>query len=97
MTKAEIINSIAITTGYDKTTIGVVVESFMKTVKNSLMDGENVFIRGFGSFITKQRAAKVARNISNASSIKVPAHRIPYFKPASDFKAGVRNAKPIKK
>ena len=97
MTKADIINNIAIATGYDKTTVGIVVESFTKTVKNSLAEGNNVFIRGFGSFITKKRAAKIARNITNRSTVKVPEHKIPFFKPAADFKEIVRNVKTTKK
>ena len=90
MTKAELINELAITTGYDKKTITVIVEGFMENVKNNVANGENVYLRGFGSFVTKTRAAKVARNISQKSSIFVPEHKIPYFKPAKEFAAGVR-------
>ena len=90
MTKAELINEIAITTGYDKTSIGIIVESMMSHVKKSVASGENVYLRGFGSFITKVRAAKVARNISKNTSIQVPEHRIPAFKPAAEFMEDVR-------
>jgi len=90
MTKAELINEIAISTGYDKTTIGIIVESMMENVKKNLADGENVYLRGFGSFIIKKRAAKVARNISKNVSVKVPAHRVPAFKPAKEFSETVR-------
>ena len=85
MTKAELINEIAIATGYDKTSIGIIVESMMRTVKKSVAGGENVYLRGFGSFITKTRATKVARNISKNTSVVVPEHKIPAFKPAAEF------------
>jgi DNA-binding protein HU-beta len=90
MTKADIINELATSTGYDKKTVGVIVEAFTESVKNNLINGENVYIRGFGSFITKTRAAKVARNILKQTSVAVPAHKIPAFKPAAEFKAAVR-------
>jgi DNA-binding protein HU-beta len=90
MTKADLINEIAISTGYDKTTISMVVESMMRTVKNSLLRDENVYLRGFGSFITKTRKAKIARNIGKNASIPVPEHRIAAFKPASEFAAKMR-------
>lgn len=90
MTKAELINEISISTGYDKTTIGLIVESFMTNVKKSVAQGENVYLRSFGSFITRNRAAKVARNINKNTSIQVPAHKIPAFKPAKEFQAEVR-------
>jgi DNA-binding protein HU-beta len=91
MTKAQLINEIAIATGYDKKTIGVIVEAFMAGVKRSLCNGKNVYLRGFGSFITKTRAAKVARNISTSTSIHVPEHKIPAFKAAKEFAEEVRN------
>ena len=90
MTKADLINEIAIATGYDKTSIGVIVESMMENVKKSVAKGENVYLRGFGSFITKVRAAKVARNIKAKTSMQVPAHKIPSFKPAAEFKKEIR-------
>ena len=90
MTKADIINELALSTGYDKKTVGVIVESFTESVKKNLINGENVYIRGFGSFITKTRAAKVARNILKQTSVAVPAHKIPAFKPAAEFKAAIR-------
>ena len=90
MTKAELVNEIAIATGFDKTTISVIVESTMTCIKKNVAEGENVYLRGFGSFVTKVRAAKVARNISKKTSIHVPQHNIPYFKPAAEFAAEVR-------
>lgn len=90
MTKAELVNAIAIQTGYDKTTILNVVESAMENVKKSVAESENVYLRGFGSFITKTRAKKLARNISKSISIEVPEHKIPAFKPSNEFKGIVR-------
>ncbi|MBQ2068399.1 MAG: integration host factor subunit beta [Paludibacteraceae bacterium] len=90
MTKAELINELAISTGFDKKSISVIVEGFMDQVKNNVANGENVYLRGFGSFVTKTRAAKIARNISKNTSVQVPAHEIPYFKPADEFSNLVR-------
>ena len=85
MTKAEIVNKIAAKTGIDKTTVLMRVEAFMETVKQSLSEEENVYLRGFGSFILKKRAQKVARNISKNTTIVIPEHNIPAFKPAKTF------------
>ena len=93
MTKAELINSIAIQTGYDQVTISQVVESFMATVKKNIIKGEAVYLRGFGTFGTKTRAKKVARNISKQTSIVVPEHRVPSFKPSSFFADAVKGNK----
>lgn len=89
MTKAEIVTEISRTTGLDKASVLVVVEKFMEVVKNSLAEGENVYLRGFGTFAIKERAEKVARNISQNTAIVVPAHKIPSFKPAPSFKEEV--------
>ena len=86
MTKAEIVTKIAKQTGLDKDTVLSVVEQFMNTVKESLTEGEPVFLRGFGSFIIKERSQKLARNISAEKGVIVPAHNIPFFKPCSTFK-----------
>lgn len=85
MTKAEIVNKISAKTGIDKTTVLMAVEAFMDTVKESLSNEENVYLRGFGSFILKKRAQKVARNISKNTTIVIPEHNIPAFKPAKTF------------
>ena len=82
MTKAEIANEIAKSTGIDKSAVVTVIEQFMTVVKDSLAHGENVDLRGFGSFIIKTRAEKTARNISKNTTIIIPAHNIPAFKPA---------------
>lgn len=86
MTKAELVNAIAIQTGYDKTSILNVVESAMENVKKTIAEGENVYLRGFGSFIVKTRAKKLARNISRNETIVVPEHKIPAFKASNEFK-----------
>lgn len=85
MTKADIVNEIAKETGIDKATVLATVESFMEVVKNSLSQNENVYLRGFGSFIVKKRAQKTARNISKNTTIVIPEHNIPSFKPAKTF------------
>ncbi len=85
MTKADIVNEISKNTGIDKSTVLATVESFMETVKSSLTNGENVYLRGFGSFIVKRRAQKTARNISKNTTIIIPEHDIPSFKPARVF------------
>ena len=85
MTKADIVNEIAKNTGIDKVTVLTTVESFMEVVKESLSKDENVYLRGFGSFIVKKRAEKTARNISKNTTIIIPEHNIPAFKPAKTF------------
>lgn len=90
MTKAEIVNEIARNTGVDKATVLTTVEAFMEAVKDSLAKNENVYLRGFGSFVVKQRAEKTARNISKNVTIKIPAHNIPSFKPSKEFTSKVK-------
>ena len=90
MTKAKIVNEIAKTTGIDKITVLKTVESFMEEVKSALSKNDNVYLRGFGSFIIKRRAEKTARNISKNTTIKIPAHNIPAFKPSKTFVAAVK-------
>lgn len=86
MTKAEIVTEIAKTTGIEKSAVLTVIEQFMTSVKESLAKGEDVHLRGFGSFIVKRRAEKTARNISKNTALVIPAHNIPAFKPAPAFK-----------
>lgn len=93
MTKAEIVSEIAKTTGVEKTQVASIVEAFMESVKSSMTGGENIYLRGFGTFLIKSRAEKVARNISKNTTIVVPAHNIPAFKPAKEFSAAVKNVK----
>ncbi|MCQ2173751.1 MAG: integration host factor subunit beta [Bacteroidales bacterium] len=85
MTKAEIVNQVAKTTGIEKVVVQNVVEAFMGTVKDSVSKGNPVFLRGFGSFIIKHRAQKAARNITKKTTITIPEHDIPAFKPAKVF------------
>lgn len=90
MTKAEIVSEISNKSGIEKVAVQTVVESFMESVKMSLSAGENVYLRGFGSFIVKERAEKTGRNISKNTTIVIPAHRIPAFKPAKTFVLDVK-------
>lgn len=90
MTKADLVNEISKTTGVEKAAVLETIEKFMEIVKDSLAHGENVYLRGFGSFIVKKRAKKVARNISKNTTITIPAHNIPAFKPAKSFAAKVK-------
>ena len=85
MTKADIVNEISKQTGIDKVSVLVTVEKFMETVKDSLANGDNVYLRGFGSFIVKTRSEKTARNISKNETIIIPEHQIPAFKPSPSF------------
>ena len=85
MTKAEIVSEIAAKTGLEKQVVLTVVEGMMDTIKTSMINGNEVFLRGFGSFIIKRRAEKTARNISKNTTMIVPAHNIPAFKPAKEF------------
>jgi len=85
MTKADIVNEISKNTGIEKVTVQKTVEAFMDTVIDSLASGKNAYFRGFGSFIVKERAEKTARNISKNTTIIIPAHKIPAFKPAKSF------------
>jgi DNA-binding protein HU-beta len=91
MTKAEIVADIANKTGIEKVTVQHTVEAFMEAVKDSLVNGENVYLRGFGSFVVKKRAEKTGRNISKNTTIIIPAHNIPAFKPAKTFVTDVKN------
>lgn len=90
MTKAEIVSEIAAKTGLEKQVVLTVVEGMMDTIKTSMINGNEVFLRGFGSFIIKHRAEKTARNISKNTTIIIPAHNIPAFKPAKKFMEKVK-------
>ncbi len=90
MTKADIVTRITDKTGMEKSDVQAVVESFMKEVRTSLETGDNVYLRGFGSFIIKKRAEKTGRNISKNTTIIIPAHNIPSFKPAKTFVDSVK-------
>ncbi|MDO6328127.1 HU family DNA-binding protein [Bacteroides caccae] len=90
MTKAEIVCEIAKKTGVEKLVVMQVVEGMMESIKNSMINGEEVFLRGFGSFIIKRRAEKMARNISKNTTIVIPAHNIPAFKPSKSFQEKIK-------
>jgi len=90
MTKAEIVNEVAKSTGIEKVQVQTVIEEFTKVVKGSLVAGQPVYLRGFGSFIIKHRAEKAARNITRKTTITIPAHDIPAFKPAKEFVNAVK-------
>ena len=90
MTKAEIVNEVAKATGIEKVTVQTVVEATMESIKGSLIKGEPVYLRGFGSFIIKHRAQKAARNITKRTTMTIPAHDIPAFKPAKSFIGAVK-------
>ncbi len=85
MTKADIVNKISGKTGIEKLAVQTTVEEFMKVVRKSLEEGQNVYLRGFGSFVVKKRAQKTGRNISKNTTIIIPEHNIPSFKPSKSF------------
>ena len=91
MTKADIVNEISEKTGIEKIVVQTTVEAFMKSIRTSMTDGKNVYLRGFGTFVVKKRAEKIGRNISKNTTIKIPAHNIPAFKPAKVFVEGVKS------
>jgi DNA-binding protein HU-beta len=96
MTKAEIVAEIANKTGIEKVAVQATVEAFMDAIKNSMTTGQNVYLRGFGSFIIKKRAEKTGRNISRNTTLIIPAHNIPAFKPAKTFVNKVKSHVKVK-
>ncbi len=96
MTKADIVAEIAGETGVERNDVAKTVESFMSVIKTSLSKGDNVYLRGFGSFIVKERAEKTGRNISKNTTIIIPAHNIPSFKPAKTFVEEVKSNVKVK-
>lgn len=99
MTKADIVNEISEKTGIEKIVVQTTVEAFMKSIRVSMTDGKNVYLRGFGTFVVKKRAEKVGRNISKNTTVIIPSHFIPAFKPAKIFadkvKRNVKMAEPL--
>lgn len=85
MRKSDLINNISEKTGIPKVDVLVTVESLIKEIKENISKGENIYIRGFGSFITKKRAAKIGRNIKKNVAVQIPEHFIPAFKPSKEF------------
>jgi DNA-binding protein HU-beta len=96
VTKAEVIAEIVAKTGLDKSDVSATIEKFFDVVKNSLANGENIYVRGFGSFINKKRAQKVARDISKNESIVIKAHFVPSFKPSKEFTKMVKESEKLK-
>ena len=96
MRKADLINQISDKTGIPKVDVLVTLETMFKEVKKSLSSGENIYIRGFGSFIIKKRAAKIGRNIKKNIAVEIPEHFIPAFKPAKEFMQEIKSSKNIK-
>ncbi|HAA10740.1 MAG TPA: integration host factor subunit beta [Cytophagales bacterium] len=97
MTKAEVISEIADKTGIDKADVTTTIEAFFSVVKNSMAEGENIYVRGFGSFVNKKRAKKIARNISKNTAIVIDEHYVPSFKPSKVFVDKIKNSKIIEK
>ncbi|MDW3196701.1 MAG: HU family DNA-binding protein [Cytophagales bacterium] len=97
MTKADVITEIAEKTGIDKADVQVTVEAFFTVVKNSMADGENIYVRGFGSFINKKRAKKIARNISKNTAMEIAEHFVPSFKPSKIFTEKIKNSSKLRK
>ena len=95
MTKADVITRISDQTGIDKTDVSAAVEAFFSVIKNSMADGNNVYVRGFGSFVNKKRAKKVARNISKNTAIIIDEHFIPSFKPSKVFVEKIKNSERV--
>ncbi|MBU0487877.1 MAG: integration host factor subunit beta [Bacteroidetes bacterium] len=93
MTKADVVAEIANQTGIEKVAVAATVEALMKTIKVSLENGDNVYLRGFGSFVVKKRAQKTGRNISKNTTIVIPGHNIPSFKPAKTFVSLIKHSK----
>jgi DNA-binding protein HU-beta len=96
VTKADVISQISDKTGIDKADVTATVEAFFNVVKNSMADGENIYVRGFGSFVNKKRARKIARNISKNTAIVIDEHYVPSFKPSKVFVEKIKKSDRVK-
>ncbi|MFQ3214829.1 MAG: DNA-binding protein HU-beta [Marivirga sp.] len=96
MTKADVISEISEQTGIDKADVTATVEAFFTVVKDSMAEGENIYVRGFGSFVNKKRARKIARNISKNTAIVIEEHFVPSFKPSKVFVEKIKSSNKIK-
>ena len=96
MTKADVISQISDKTGIDKADVTATVEAFFSVVKSSMADGDNIYVRGFGSFVNKKRARKIARNISKNTAIVIDEHYVPSFKPSKVFVEKIRKSVKVK-
>ncbi len=97
MRKADLATAISEKTGISRVDVLIILEEFFEEVKKTLSEGENVYVRGFGSFVVKERAAKKGRNIQDGTTVMIPAHCVPYFKPADVFKERVKKGMKRKK
>jgi len=96
VTKADVINQIADKTGIDRSDVTTTVETLFAVVKDSMAEGENIYVRGFGSFVNKKRAKKIARNISKNTAIVIDEHFVPSFKPSKVFIEQVKASSKVK-
>lgn len=96
MTKADVISEIADKTGIDRGDVTASIEAFFSVVKNSMAEGENIYVRGFGSFVNKKRAKKIARNISKNTAIVIEEHFVPSFKPSKVFVQKIKSSSKVK-
>jgi len=96
VTKADVINQIADKTGIDRSDVTTTVETLFAVVKDSMAEGENIYVRGFGSFVNKKRAKKIARNISKNTAIVIDEHFVPSFKPSKVFIEQVKSSDKVK-
>ncbi len=96
MTKAEIVSQIVEKTGIEKVAVEATVEAIMETIRNAMADGENIYLRGFGTFHLKKRAEKTGRNITKKTAVKIPAHMVPAFKPSKEFAGEVKTKLRVK-
>ena len=97
MTKADIVNEVVAKTSLDKNDVQNTLEVFLKLIKNNMIEGKNIYFRGFGSFILKKRAKKIARNISKNTAMVIEEHFIPKFKPAKTFMEKVKKSEAVKR
>jgi len=95
LTKADVISEIANKTGIDKNDVNTSIEAFFSVVKSSMAEGKNIYVRGFGSFVNKKRAQKIARNISKNTAIVIEAHYVPSFKPSKVFVEKIKNSNKV--
>ena len=96
MTKADIVTEIATKTGIDKVAVQATLEAIMQTMKQTMVKGENIYLRGFGTFLLKKRAEKLGRNISKNTFVKIPEHFVPSFKPSKEFASAVKTKVKVK-
>jgi len=96
VTKAEVIAEISNQTGIDKGDVAATVEAFFKVIKTKMSEGENIYVRGFGSFVNKKRASKIGRDISKNTAIRIDEHYIPSFKPSKSFIEKIKVSEKVK-